>query len=275
MEEWKRSLELSRKVCRICRVAVSGEGICAECDAKEKEQKAKEDAWRRRSDAEHEVEPLARFNETQIVKTPASIESPDFPRDEWSACALDWARKWRPGDPGAWVFGSVGSGKTTIVAALVERARRNGETVCVCSLQNMVGGMLRLRFGRESDSARYYERAMRVLRDVTVLVLDDVLASNLNRPEVDELLAVLNARWGNGNQIIATANVERGPGLVEAIGWWGKEDKNCAERITSRLSALTGAEVPCFYPGDRRTGAYSEVEARGLRKRLLQWRAAA
>lgn len=216
------------------------------------------------------VRELADFHQPEIVDSAPSREAPGFVEDEWNHDALVWAGG---GDPtrGVWLAGGSGSGKTTALAIAVRRVQAAGRPVCVCTVQHLLGKLVRLRFRRSRAAEDHYAAALRALAQVDVLALDDILASSLSRPELDELLAVADTRLNARRGILVTSNYERGPGLAKAQKWWSDEDPAAVERLLSRVYRATGIEIPCFYPGDRRKGRFLASEAPQLRSMLATW----
>lgn len=258
-------LRRPRGVCKCCGTPCS-RWLCPTCEEGVAEAKREEEQRRRIERAQELLRHLG------AVHDPGLLVQPEIVSDEWSREAINWARRWSPHGPGAWMHGGVGSGKSTIIGRLGRRLADQGYSVAACSLQRMVSTLTYMHLSRSSDRASYHQ-ALRALGSVDVLLLDDVLAHTPNRGELDELLAVLDARWNarsSCGQIIATANFDRGPGILKAQAEWSANDPEQPPRIMSRLMALTGHSVRCWYPGDRRIpGSYDEVLAARLRK-LIQ-----
>ena len=204
-----------------------------------------------------------------------AVDLPGFPADLWSSVALHVAREWdvRRGR-GLWVYGGVGAGKSAIIGGMIERLLRCGVQVCAAPAGRLLGSLARLRksFVRSEDE---YDRSIRHLAIVPVLILDDVLATALDRTELDVLLEILDARWSHaGAPIIATSNVERAKAVETHLAELARTDGVAQERVVSRLRAMTGTEIPCFYPGDRRGGGhYDEEVSEAIWPDIAAWRA--
>jgi len=233
--------------------------VCAACDAG---LAAAEDEKRQRERAAELVDLQQRLGR---VHDAALLEQPEIKADEWSSEAIFWARTWTPGGPGAWMHGDCGSGKSTILGRLGRRLLDQGVSVAACSLQRMCSTLAALHFSRQLAE---HQKAVGALSSVQALLLDDVLAHTPNRQELDELLAVLDARWNARRPVIVTANLDRAAGLAFARKAWMTTDPVKPGRVLSRLEALTGLDVRCWYPGDRRCGTYDEAKAEQMRAEM-------
>jgi len=186
-----------------------------------------------------------------------AIDDPAFPpEDFWSRAAQRAATAWEPGLGGLWIHGTVGSGKSTIMAGLALRLRSEGEQVCFTSWAFLLNA---LRAVMRKDSERYHEILVG-LGSVPALLLDDLLI----RPPTDwakeVLYQVLDDRMNRRLPLVATSNraVDKVRELLLPVGGGTDEDKNIAQRISSRLRTSVRQHALCTYPGDRRTGEYDE-----------------
>ena len=267
----RQAYQKQQRSCLDCGSEIQpGTDVCDACrPAWEREEQRK--LRHKRIDAAIEVMvPIRSLEQRKLVKPLARLHSPDLPVDRWCREAVEWLRAWRPGSPGGWFVGGCGSGKTTLVWELYRWAINQGHSCLGCDLQTLVRKLVAISFDRHQR--KEYDRMMSRLAAIDLLIIDDVLASSLNTVELDAFLSVLNARWGTGKPLIVTANVERGPGLDEALRWWGKEDQSRAARIVSRVRALTGRNMPCMYPGDRRIpDSLDPIAAEALDAALKTW----
>jgi hypothetical protein len=256
------SLRARQGRCLHCGATLEGaqRWICPTCDESVKEAQAEQVRRQRAAGCEDALRAIGSIHDDALLR------QPEIRPDEWSREAILWARAWNPGSAGAWLYGDCGSGKSTILGRLGRRLLDQGVSVAACSLQRMCGGLAELHFSRDLQGHR---KALAALGSVRVLLLDDVLAHTPNRAELDELLAVLDQRWNAKLPVVATANLGPAPGLSAARQAWTTTDPVKPGRVLSRLEALTGVAVRCWYPGDRRIGSYDQGRAEQLR-RIMQ-----
>ena len=251
--------------CRRCPTVIETGYLCPTCaDEVRAEQRARDLALMIQG-SQRRMQRLEGLHSPTLVAASPGLADPAMVVDRWNGVAHRWAKSWAMGSGGAWLFGGAGSGKSWIAAGLVQRVIERGFTACMTPLQTILTKLEQLRFSRTDPNA--LPRALDALGSVDLLVLDDVLASKVSPGELDQLLALLDRRGWEKRPIVCTANYTRTGGLRRCTEWWGREDHARADRIVSRLTATTGVEIPCVFPGDRRTGASdpSQIE------RLSRW----
>jgi DNA replication protein DnaC len=138
---------------------------------------------------------------------------------------------------GLWFYGSVGTGKTTL-AMLVSRAALDaGRSVAIYSLPRLLA---EIRATFESDSEGSYVGLLDRLAAVDLLHVDDVGAERTSDWVLEQLYAIVNARYEDERSVIVTTNLER-DALVEQI----------RERTVSRLEEMCTL-VPLYGEDARR-----------------------
>jgi DNA replication protein DnaC len=138
---------------------------------------------------------------------------------------------------GLWFYGSVGTGKTTL-AMLVSRAALDaGRSVAIYSLPRLLA---EIRATFESDSEGSYVDFLDRLAAVDLLHVDDVGAERTSDWVLEQLYAIVNARYEDERAVIITTNLERDE-LVDQI----------RERTVSRLEEMCTL-VPLYGEDARR-----------------------
>jgi DNA replication protein DnaC len=138
---------------------------------------------------------------------------------------------------GLWFYGSVGTGKTTL-AMLVSRAALDaGRSVAIYSLPRLLA---EIRATFETDSEGSYVDFLDRLTAVDLLHIDDVGAERTSDWVLEQLYAIVNARYEDERSVIITTNLER-DALVEQI----------KERTVSRLEEMCTL-VPLYGEDARR-----------------------
>ncbi len=125
---------------------------------------------------------------------------------------------------GLWFFGSVGTGKTTLAMLVSKAALDAGRSVAIYSLPRLLAE-IRTTFDDASD--RSYTSLLDRLAAVDLLHIDDVGAEKTSAWVLEQLYAIVNARYEDERSIVITTNLERDP-LAEQI----------TERTVSRLEEM-------------------------------------
>ena len=183
-----------------------------------------------------------------LVDWPA-IKNPDVVvPDADSAQGVRWARRFRAGDQGVVLWGQRGTGKTTLCCRLLRRLEADGRTCALVSAPGLISAMISESWHRNA--------LLGDIRDVDVLVLDDMGAGTWQRGWGGHLWAIADARWqarrrGDASTIITT-NLD--PRSEHAFGWevTAKQDINDWERTQDRLRAMVGGLIE--YGGQSRRG---------------------
>ena len=125
---------------------------------------------------------------------------------------------------GLWLFGSVGTGKTTLAMLVSKAALAAGRSVAIYSLPRLLA---EIRTTFDDDSDRTYTSLLDRLAEVDLLHVDDVGAEKTSPWVLEQLYAIVNARYEEERSMIITTNLERDD-LAEQIG----------ERTVSRLEEM-------------------------------------
>ncbi len=141
---------------------------------------------------------------------------------------------------GIWLFGAVGTGKTTLAMLVSRHALEAGRSVAIYSLPTLLAA---IRGTFDDDRAHATEAMVARLKTVDLLHLDDVGAEKTSPWVLEQLYEIVNARYENERAIVLTTNLER-EALAEQIG----------ERVASRLEEM--CEVLPLWGADARRQRY-------------------
>jgi DNA replication protein DnaC len=125
---------------------------------------------------------------------------------------------------GLWFVGDVGTGKTTLAMLVSKSALDAGRSVAIYSLPRLLSE-IRTTFDETND--RTYTSLLDRLAAVDLLHIDDVGAEKTSPWVLEQLYAIVNARYEHERSIVITTNLERDP-LAEQI----------TERTVSRLEEM-------------------------------------
>ncbi len=137
---------------------------------------------------------------------------------------------------GLWFFGSVGTGKTTLAMLVSRHALEAGRSVAIYSLPRLLA---EIRTTFDDDRANSYVDLLDRLTAVDLLHIDDVGAEKTSAWVLEQLYAIVNARYEDERSVIITTNLERNE-LAEQIN----------ERTVSRLEEM--CEVLPLWGADAR-----------------------
>jgi len=125
---------------------------------------------------------------------------------------------------GLWFFGSVGTGKTTLAMLVSRHALEAGRSVAIYSLPRLLA---EIRTTFDDGNANSYVDLLDRLTAVDLLHIDDVGAEKTTPWVLEQLYAIVNARYEDQRSILVTTNLERDE-LAEQIN----------ERTVSRLEEM-------------------------------------
>ncbi|HEX2015466.1 MAG TPA: ATP-binding protein [Solirubrobacteraceae bacterium] len=137
---------------------------------------------------------------------------------------------------GLWFFGGVGTGKTTLAMLVAKAALDSGRSVAIYSLPRLLAE-IRTTFDEGSQSS--YVDLIDRLAAVDLLHIDDVGAEKTSSWVLEQLYAIVNARYEAERSVIITTNLEREE-LAEQIN----------ERTVSRLEEMCEV-LPLWGPDAR------------------------
>ena len=134
---------------------------------------------------------------------------------------------------GLFLHGSFGSGKTYILAALLNELAKNGANTVIMYYPEM------LRNLKESFSSDF-DNKMNLFKTCDVLLLDDLGAEHVTGWNRDEILStILNYRMEEGLPTFITSNLNKEE-LIEHLSYTDSfKDPLKAERIVQRINQLT------------------------------------
>ena len=147
---------------------------------------------------------------------------------------------------GLWFFGSVGTGKTTLAMLVSRHALEAGRSVAIYSLPRLLA-QIRTTFDDDGRGGSYVDLLDR-LTAVDLLHIDDVGAEKTSAWVLEQLYAIVNARYEDERSVIITTNLERDD-LAEQIN----------ERTVSRLEEM--CEVLPLWGADARRPSYDVSSA--------------
>jgi DNA replication protein DnaC len=107
---------------------------------------------------------------------------------------------------GLWFFGSVGTGKTTLAMLVSRHALEAGRSVAIYSLPRLLA---EIRTTFDDDRANSYVDLLDRLTGVDLLHIDDVGAEKTSPWVLEQLYAIVNARYEDERSVIITTNLER------------------------------------------------------------------
>jgi DNA replication protein DnaC len=125
---------------------------------------------------------------------------------------------------GLWFFGSVGTGKTTLAMLVSRHALEAGRSVAIYSLPRLLA---QIRTTFDDDGGDSYVDLLDRLTEVDLLHIDDVGAEKTSPWVLEQLYAIVNARYEDERAVMITTNLERDD-LAEQI----------TERTVSRLEEM-------------------------------------
>jgi DNA replication protein DnaC len=145
---------------------------------------------------------------------------------------------------GLWLYGDVGTGKTTLAMLVSKTALEAGRSVAIYSLPRLLA---EIRDTYEEGSRHSYTDLLDRLAEVDLLHIDDVGTEKTSPWVLEQLYAIVNARYEEQRSIILTTNLDR-EALAEQIN----------PRTVSRLEEMC-EELPLFGADHR---AYVEPDLR-------------
>ena len=127
---------------------------------------------------------------------------------------------------GLWLFGDVGTGKTSLAMLVSKTALEAGHSVAIYSVPRLLAD---IKETYDDDPGRSYSALFRRLCEVDLLHLDDLGAEKRTEWVLEQLYSIVNERWQNERSIIVTTNLGLDE-LREQVG----------QRTVSRLEEIAG-----------------------------------
>jgi DNA replication protein DnaC len=132
---------------------------------------------------------------------------------------------------GLWLYGDVGTGKTTLAMLVSKTALEAGRSVAIYSLPRLLA---EIRDTYEEGSRHSYTDLLDRLAEVDLLHIDDVGTEKTSPWVLEQLYAIVNSRYEEQRSIVLTTNLDR-EALAEQIN----------PRTVSRLEEMC-EELPLF-----------------------------
>jgi DNA replication protein DnaC len=126
---------------------------------------------------------------------------------------------------GLWLMGNVGTGKTTLAMLVSGAALAAGRSVAIYSLPRLLA---EIRTTFDEASERSYVELLDRLAAVDLLHIDDVGAERTSPWVLEQLYALINARYEYERSMVITTNITDPTELREQIG----------DRTVSRLAEM-------------------------------------
>lgn len=147
---------------------------------------------------------------------------------------------------GLWLFGDVGTGKTTLAMLASKAALEARRSVAIYSLPRLLN-LIRETIGSNAGKLEFLDR----LTSVDLLHVDDLGAENTTDWVLEQLYSIVNTRYEDERAMIVTTNLTPEE-LAEQLG----------ARTVSRLVTICGDPLPLFGT-DKRQEYRAGMEAAG------------
>ena len=116
---------------------------------------------------------------------------------------------------GLWLFGDVGTGKTSLAMLVSKAALEAGRSVAIYSMPRLLSD---IKETYEDRSERSYMQLFERLVGVDLLHIDDLGAEKRTDWVLEQLYSIINERWQEQRSIIVTTNLIDVDDLREQIG---------------------------------------------------------
>ena len=116
---------------------------------------------------------------------------------------------------GLWLFGDVGTGKTSLAMLVSKAALEAGRSVAIYSMPRLLSD---IKETYEDRSERSYMQLFERLVGVDLLHIDDLGAEKRTDWVLEQLYSIINERWQEQRSIIVTTNLIDVDELREQIG---------------------------------------------------------
>jgi DNA replication protein DnaC len=116
---------------------------------------------------------------------------------------------------GLWLFGDVGTGKTSLAMLVSKAALDAGRSVAIYSMPRLLSD---IKETYEDSSERSYMQLFERLVGVDLLHIDDLGAEKRTDWVLEQLYSIINERWQEQRSIVVTTNLIDVDELREQIG---------------------------------------------------------
>lgn len=140
-----------------------------------------------------------------------TFDKDDRPEHLLSKAARAYAENFQPAleQHGIMFTGNVGTGKTFYACCIANAVIDRGYSALVTTLQPLIREL------RNYDTA---EQALRRIRQVDLLVLDDLGSTALNDYTTDKIFEIVDERYRSGKPLIVTTNLNPDEAWKSGIG---------------------------------------------------------
>lgn len=140
-----------------------------------------------------------------------TFDRDDRPEHLLSKAARAYAENFQPAleQHGIMFTGNVGTGKTFYACCIANAVIDRGYSALVTTLQPLIREL------RNYDTA---EQALRRIRQVDLLVLDDLGSTALNDYTTDKIFEIVDERYRSGKPLIVTTNLNPDEAWKSGIG---------------------------------------------------------
>ena len=145
---------------------------------------------------------------------------------------------------GLWLYGDVGTGKTSIAMLVSKAVLEAGRSVAIYSMPRLLAD---IKETYEESSQRSYMQLFERLCGVDLLHIDDLGAEKRTEWVLEQLYAIVNERWQEQKSMIVTTNLLDPDELRAQIG----------ARTVSRITEMC-VQIPIM--GRDRRAAASDLE---------------
>jgi DNA replication protein DnaC len=116
---------------------------------------------------------------------------------------------------GLWLFGDVGTGKTSLAMLVSKAALDSGRSVAIYSMPRLLSD---IKETYEDRSERSYMELFERVVGVDLLHIDDLGAEKRTDWVLEQLYSIINERWQEQRSIVVTTNLVDVDELREQIG---------------------------------------------------------
>jgi DNA replication protein DnaC len=116
---------------------------------------------------------------------------------------------------GLWLFGDVGTGKTSLAMLVSKAALEAGRSVAIYSMPRLLSD---IKETYEDRSERSYMQLFERVVGVDLLHIDDLGAEKRTEWVLEQLYSIINERWQEQKSIVVTTNLIDVDELREQIG---------------------------------------------------------